>query len=85
MVLVKESQESLVDRNAFLMEIMQINLTNRELDCANLLAKGFTAKMIAIQLNLSYRTIEEYINNLKHKTGKHTKAELVNYFNQWFS
>ncbi len=75
---------SLVERDEFLMDIMQIKLTRRELDCAKYLAKGFTSKMIAIQLNISYRTVEEYINKLKQKTGQYTKVELVSYFNQWF-
>ena len=74
-----------MSKDAFIMDIMQIKLTNRELDCAKLLAQGFTAKMIGMQLNISFRTVEEYIHQLKQKTGQYSKAELAGYFNRWFS
>ena len=83
--IVLEHKQNPIDKDDFLLQLMQITMTSRELDCAKLLARGFTAKMIALQLNLSYRTVEEYINRLKEKSGQYSKAELTDYFNQWFS
>lgn len=54
-----------------------IKLTNRELECLKLTIKGYTAKRIAKELNISFRTVEEYIANIRHKTGASSKAELI--------
>ncbi len=60
-----------------------IYLSKRETECVTLLAKGNTAKEIAAQLNLSPRTIEHYIENVKNKLGVSTKSELLyKIFNQ---
>lgn len=58
-------------------EINNNYLSKREISCANLLLSGMTYKEIAIQLNLSYRTIETYIENLKQKLHCRNKTELV--------
>lgn len=54
-----------------------IYLSRREKQCANLLIRGKTAKEIAAQLNLSHRTIEFYIENIKNKLHVSTKSELI--------
>ena len=53
------------------------NLTVKEIECAKLLAKGKTAKEIAIQVGLSYRTIEDRINTLKYKLKAQNKSDLI--------
>ncbi len=55
-----------VENNA---EPMSPNLSLREQQCLNYLLAGKTAKEMAKYLNLSYRTVEEYIANLKEKLG----------------
>lgn len=60
-------------------------LSPREKQCLYLLAHGNTAKMIALSLNLSPRTVYFYIENMKRKIGHHKKNELVNYFWKYFS
>lgn len=55
----------------------QIHLTQRERECLFYTVKGYTAKKIARILNLSYRTVEEYLTNIRIKTGATSKAELI--------
>lgn len=42
-------------------------LSPRQLECAFLLVQGYSAKRIAKQLNISYRTVEEHLRILKKK------------------
>lgn len=52
-------------------------LSNRQFDCASFLLKGLTQKEIALQLNISPRTVETYINQLKVKFSCRNKSELI--------
>lgn len=54
-----------------------VKLSRREAECLVLLSKGHTAKSIAIHLNISFRTVEAYIHNIKSKTKTNCKAELL--------
>ena len=60
-------------------DIPKINLTKRELEIANLCAKGLINKEIADQLNISQRTVETHKNNLFKKLGINNTVELVRY------
>lgn len=55
----------------------QLGLTKRETECLFYLAEGYTAKEMAQVLNLSPRTVEGYIENMKHKIGCLTTSELL--------
>lgn len=57
--------------------LKNIPLSQRELECVNLLAKGKTAKEIGIQLNLSYRTVEFYLDNARLKLQCTNRYELI--------
>jgi DNA-binding CsgD family transcriptional regulator len=52
-------------------------LSKREIDCLLLTIQGQTAKQVANRLQLSNRTVEEYLNKTKAKFGVHSKAELI--------
>jgi DNA-binding CsgD family transcriptional regulator len=52
-------------------------LSKREIECLKLTIKGYTAKRIGQELTISYRTVEDYLNNIKMKTGTSSKAELI--------
>ncbi len=52
-------------------------LTSRETECLEYTVKGFTAKQIAKKLHISYRTVEDYINQVKIKLDVSTKQEMI--------
>lgn len=52
-------------------------LTTRECECVFLLIRGKTAKEIAGLLSLSSRTVESYLENIKHKMDCRNKAEIL--------
>ena len=52
--------------------------TKKESECLVHLIKGHSAKMIARDLNISYRTVEVHIDNLRKKTGSRNRVELLN-------
>lgn len=54
-------------------------LTPRETDVLLLLARGYTNRQIARELNLSVRTIEGYRSSLVSKLGMNSRVELMNY------
>ncbi len=58
-------------------EFSGIYLTPREVDCLVVLSTGCTVKFAARELNLSHRTVEFYLKNLKAKFGCSTKGELL--------
>lgn len=57
--------------------VESISLSQRQIECAQLLILGKTAEEIAIILGLSKRTIEHYINILKRKLNAHNKGLLI--------
>lgn len=54
-----------------------VSMTKRERECLLYLSQGKSAKEIARLLNLSWRTIEYYIENMKKKWGCTKRTELV--------
>jgi DNA-binding CsgD family transcriptional regulator len=52
-------------------------ISPRQNDCGRLLAQGFTSKEIGKILKISPRTVEEYINILKRKSGAKNRAQLI--------
>jgi DNA-binding CsgD family transcriptional regulator len=55
----------------------ELRITKREGQCLYHLSSGNTFKEIGKILNLSPRTVEFYINNLKEKSGYKSKEELI--------
>jgi DNA-binding CsgD family transcriptional regulator len=55
-----------------------ITITDREMECLFYATGGRTAKEIAQQLDLSPRTVEHYLDNLKSKFDCTSKTELRN-------
>jgi DNA-binding CsgD family transcriptional regulator len=52
-------------------------LSSRQMDCALLMTEGHTAKEIGKALSLSHRTVEDYIEVLKHKFDAKNRLHLV--------
>ncbi|MDQ3239769.1 MAG: LuxR C-terminal-related transcriptional regulator [bacterium] len=63
-------------------KILTAKLSKKESEISMLLVKGKTAKEIARVLNLSYRTVEHYIENVKSKFGVKRKAHLISFLLQ---
>lgn len=59
--------------------------SNRELQCIELIMQGKSTKEIAKILELSCRTVEHYIANIKDKLNVKTKAELMVKVNEWLA
>lgn len=53
------------------------NITSRESTCLNFLLCGLSAKEIANELEISYRTVEKYIASLKSKLHCSTTSQLI--------
>ena len=68
------------DKVGFYSELYNCKLSEREYQYAYLLGKGYSAKEIALELDLSYRTVEEYIRALKLKTKCSSTANLIQKF-----
>lgn len=56
---------------------IEIKLTRREHEVLELLSQGLTSKQICHQLNLSLRTVNMHIANLKSKLKAETNAQSV--------
>ncbi len=54
-----------------------VYFTKRECQCMLLLLKGKTMKEAGVMLNLSARTVEYYVKNMKFKLECRTKSELI--------
>jgi len=53
--------------------------TQREREILNLLAEGYKSTEIADDLNISVRTVEKYLYNLRRKTNLHNTSSLLDY------
>lgn len=53
-------------------------LSHREMECSKLLLTGLGNKQIASHLQISERTVEHYIDNIKNKLSCNSKTELQN-------
>ncbi|MDQ2995229.1 MAG: LuxR C-terminal-related transcriptional regulator, partial [Pseudomonadota bacterium] len=52
-------------------------LSDREMQCLQRIVRGLSAKEIGEELELSKRTVESYIDNIKAKLGCINKTELI--------
>lgn len=52
-------------------------LSGRELECLCHIASGKATKEVARSLQISPRTVEQYVMNIKEKTGYHMRSDLV--------
>jgi len=54
-------------------------LTRRQQQIIRLLAQSSDARTIADTLHISYATVRNHINNIYHKLGIHSRAEVISY------
>lgn len=69
----------------YIIDLYDINITNREKDISLQLINNKTSKQIALSLGLSYRTVEQYIDNLKNKFGVFSKQDLESKLREMFA
>lgn len=55
-------------------------LTKREVECINYLSQGKTAKEIAVQLKISPRTVEYYLQNARMRLKCSDRSHLIKFF-----
>ena len=58
-----------------------VHLTRREIECIVLLSRGLCVKEIACKLELSARTVEDYIRSAKTKIGRDTRSGVTEFVN----
>ena len=54
-----------------------VTLSCREKQCLELSVRGKSARLAALELGLSQRTVEEYLNKVKSKLGVRSKGEMI--------
>lgn len=54
-----------------------VDLSAKQLQCLQLLKRGFTHKMIACELGLSVKTVEFHVHGLKEKFHVHFRSQLL--------
>lgn len=67
---------NIVKNNSLDTEINDL-LTNRQLDCLHCLVRGMTMKQIGKTLNLSPKTVEHYLYNIRTKLHCFSRSELI--------
>ncbi|RZL38666.1 MAG: LuxR family transcriptional regulator [Pedobacter sp.] len=55
------------------------HITKRERQLLNLMLRGLNSPQIALELNISYSTVENHKRNLRRKTNTKTSVELVHF------
>lgn len=70
---------SFCDLNTLLSQrkIEDVYITQQQIKCLKFALKGMTAKKIAAQLGISFRTVEHHFEILKHKLKVKSKPELL--------
>ena len=56
-----------------------VRLTAREVEVLNRLAKGYSTRTIATQLNISSATVKNHIKHILTKLGAHSRLEAIRY------
>lgn len=79
-VLIELGENYQPKRYEFFINNMTAVLTRQEYKCLQGLLSGLTAKQIAKQLKLSSRTVETYLNNIRHKTQAADRQQLISFF-----
>jgi DNA-binding NarL/FixJ family response regulator len=66
-----------MDDNSSIQVPASVELTPTELKVVQLVARGLANREIAIQMNVSQRTIESHVSNMLGKTGLSNRTELA--------
>lgn len=77
--LSKTKSNKALGQKSFIIEdnYPELSLSERETECFFYLLRGHSAKAVGTKLNLSVRTIESYLENIKNKLSCSSKTELI--------
>jgi DNA-binding CsgD family transcriptional regulator len=67
-------------RRIILTDDLNVNLSKQEYNCLKIISCGKTIKECARMMNLSPKTVENYIYNMKGKLGVHRKSQLIDIY-----
>jgi Response regulator containing a CheY-like receiver domain and an HTH DNA-binding domain len=68
----------LADRS-YKRKILELNLTNRELEILYLIADGLSNKQIAQRINLALSTVKNHVHSILEKLRLHNRSEAVHF------
>lgn len=66
-----------VNRYFLLNESDDLYLTSKQAECATFLARGLTSKQIAKIMNISFRTVEKFVLDIRHKIQEKMMCSLT--------
>ncbi len=72
------------DNTKFQIGKHNVNLTAKQKECLDYLAKGLSAKEIALRMHISPRTVETHLEHIKIKLNVNFKSELLNLWGKAF-
>lgn len=82
---IASSHENLIRLRDYLIDTQRIIFSSRELESLYHLCQGRTAKLTAREMDISPRTVETYIENIRIKTACSNKLEVIGRFARYFS
>ena len=57
----------------------RVDLSEREIEIIDLVARGLTNQEIALELTISKRTVDNHVSNIFTKTGAKNRVALLNW------
>ncbi len=76
--------EKITPKRIFLTADNKHYLTQREFDCIKHLIKSKSYKLVANELNIGQRTVQDYMNNIRAKLNLCSKRELLDFLEEHF-
>ncbi|HEM7073816.1 TPA: helix-turn-helix transcriptional regulator [Legionella pneumophila] len=70
-------EQTKINRYFLLNESDSLYLTGKQAECARFITKGYTSKHIAKEMNISHRTVEGYILDIKNKLQESLSKNLT--------
>ncbi len=77
-VINKVDEQYMLANTCFILDNKLFKVSPREWQIINYLKKGFSAKQTAYELDISPRTVEAYLDNMRRRANCRTKIHLAN-------
>ena len=76
--------KNLLSTDALIYNGNKVSLSSREIEILSIICRGYTAKSTAEKLDISIRTVQHHINNIKQKTDTHHRTDLAKLYESCF-